>query len=385
MEEKKQVNLDKILEKHFNVVVNSIVILVVLLIALNFFTISSINSLVLNKVADAKESLRPARIELLTITDNNCKFCFNISNYLDAVRQGHFNLTEDIALDVSSQQAKDLIEKYKIDKVPTIIIRGELNKTNIPQLELKDDALILTNILAPYTSTKDKKIKGATTLTVLEDSSCQYCTKLDSLGALFKQNGVYLSSEKKLDISSSEAKQLIKDYNIKKIPTAIVSKGIEEYPALLQNLAQLSAKQSDGSYVLTQINLPYLDLNTNKVKGLVSMTYILDESCKECFDSKIFKLVMSNVGITPVKEESIDISADKGKALLDKYKITKIPAMFLSKEAQDYEALTKAWAQAGEISSDGVLVFKNIELLGMPYKDLTTGEIKNQQTAQTQQ
>lgn len=377
MAEKKQINLDAFLKNNFNLVVNSAIILVVLLIALNFFTISSINSLVLTKVSDAKEALRPARIELLTISDANCKFCFNLSGYLDAIRQGHFNLTEDIALDASSQQAKDLIQKYNIDKIPTIIVRGELNKTQIPQLELKDDALILTKLSAPYTSTKDNKVKGVTTLTILEDASCKYCTKLDSLGSLLKQNGVYLSSDKKLDISSTEAKQLIKSYNIKKIPTAIISSGVEEYPALLQNLVQLSEKQADGTYVLTQINLPYLDLETNNVKGLVSITYLKDSSCQECFDSQIFKVVMSNVGVIPIKEETVDISTTNGKALLDKYKITKIPAMFLSKEAQDYENLKKAWSQAGDIASDGSLIFKNVELLGMPYKELATGEIKN--------
>lgn len=127
---------------------------------------------------------------------------------------------------------------------------------------------------------------------------------------------------------------------------------------------------------------PFLNLTTGKLKGLVNVVYLTDGSCAECYNVSQHKEVLTNpegFDITLDKEESYDISDAKGKELIAKYNVTKVPMVILSDEVSVYPS-SLALKQFFSVEKDGSFVFRTAEAVGT-YKDLTTNQVvKAQQT-----
>ena len=76
-----------------------------------------------------------------------------------------------------------------------------------------------------------------------------------------------MNSEKTVDIASDEGKALIKKYSIKSVPTIILSKDADAYPALKQIWQQVGSVEEDGNYVFREVTQmgSYKDLTTGDV------------------------------------------------------------------------------------------------------------------------
>ncbi|MBS3108477.1 hypothetical protein J4409_01265 [Candidatus Woesearchaeota archaeon] len=61
--------------------------------------------------------------------------------------------------------------------------------------------------------------------------------------------------------------------------------------------------------------------------------------------------------------------------MVKKYGIKAAPTIILSEEASVYNVLNGIWSQVGTVESDGVYVFRNIEVIGEIYKDLSSDKI----------
>jgi thiol-disulfide isomerase/thioredoxin len=59
------------------------------------------------------------------ITDESCAECYDVTLHKTALLNLGVNLETEKTIDVSSDEGKSLIKKYKITKVPTILIYGE--------------------------------------------------------------------------------------------------------------------------------------------------------------------------------------------------------------------------------------------------------------------
>ena len=127
-------------------------------------------------------------------------------------------------------------------------------------------------------------------------------------------------------------------------------------------------------------SVPYYDLKTLKVRGLVTLTYLTDKSCTSCYNVSIHKSIFGNplgFAMKIVNETTYDISDPTGKALIDKYKITNVPTVIMKGDPAAYARLTAVWPQVGTVDSDGSYVFRNVGLLGVVYMNLTSGKIVN--------
>ncbi len=343
----------------------------------NIFQINSAYKLIEKKVSEAKEAARPADLELLVITAGSCTTCFDINNVVNTVKSSKVNVVKERTIDYSSEEAKSIIQKYDLEKLPTVLITGELKKASIRDFEEKDDALVFTKLTPPYVDAKSGKVLGEVSVTLLKDSSCNNCSDLTTLLGSIKQIGVKILGEKIIEKDSKEGQDLIAKYKIKKLPTLIFSKDIELYDTdFVKGWSQIGTISSDGSYILKNINPPYLDLTTNDIKGLVSMTVLTDKSCADCYDPDQFhKLILQRMGVFINKEKKIDISEPDGKALIKKYNITKIPTILLNGDVEEYPVLIQAWAPVGSKEDDGVYVFRIVEVAGQPYLDLNTNKV----------
>ena len=151
-----------------------------------------------------------------------------------------------------------------------------------------------------------------------------------------------------------------------------------DYELIKTNWNSLGVISEDGSYILTTINPPYRDITTNEIKGLVELTYITDRSCSECYNVSEHKLILTNqraFALAITKETSVDISTKEGKELINNYNITSVPTVLLSKEASAYPSLISVWRNVGSVEKDGILIFRNLDLMQGKYKDLSKNEI----------
>lgn len=337
------------------------------------------------KIAEEQEAKRPADIELIQIVAANCSDCFDLRLVINQLNTSSFNIKSVRTVYYNSPEGEQLISKYNIQKIPTLLISGETSKANVQSTlsglgeKADDGTIVFDKQQPPYVNPDNGEVLGRVSVTLIRDSSCSNCFDVSSINQQLKSLGISFSEEKTLEYTDTEAKDLISKYGIKKIPTIIYSSDIKEY-TLFAQLQQLLQNQDDV-YVLTQVNPPYRDLSKNKIVGLVEITYIVDNSCSSCYDVSIHKQILEgSYGVALINEKRVDISSIDGKSLIDKYSITKVPTMILSPDASYYPALVNVWTTkggVGTIESDGYFVFRNIDVMGVPYKDLSTGNIVN--------
>ncbi len=338
----------------------------VLLIA-NSLLLGGVNKDVSESIAKAKEEARPADIELTIISDSECAKCSDVTAVLDSVKSKN-NVKEDITIDMRDSKAQELIAEYRIEKIPSIIIKGELDKAKLSGFEKKGDAMVLSDIAAPYTDAASHDIKGLVELTYIKDSDCEKCFDLTNSISQLKQ-GIVVDKESVVEFDSKEGKIFIEAYGLKKVPTIILSQEFSAYPTS-QSWQQVGTVEEDGSYVMRVVSPPFINTTTNRVIGLVELTYLTDDSCKDCYDVNSHNAILLRYGIDPVKEETVDVSSAQGKALVEKYSIKAVPTIILSKEASNYPALNSVWKQVGTVEEDGSYLFVTLNVMGK-YRNLT--------------
>jgi hypothetical protein len=173
----------------------------------------------------------------------------------------------------------------------------------------------------------------------------------------------------------SRGREFVKEYDVSKLPTVVVEFQGQTGTSTDNFFSPALGKTIGDRFILTQILAPYYDLSANKLKGLIKVTYLADKSCTECYDVKNHETALKNLGVDIKNSRTVDVSSAEGKALIDKYKITKVPTMIITGEVGEYKLLTQAWGEVGTIAADGAYVFTAVNLMGDSYKDLTTGKV----------
>ncbi|MFH1256352.1 MAG: hypothetical protein V1494_03585 [Candidatus Diapherotrites archaeon] len=370
-----------------------LVIAVVLLLAVNIYFLLGFNSPSpptlpsqgnqQNQNAQQQAQPKPI-VYLTTIVKSDCEKCTQISGLSDALGQlSDANFVES-SLEFGSAEATQLIEKYGIERLPTLLLKTDdanaLASFNeiwprIGSVE-QDGVLIAREIPAPFFDMKSAKAVGLVDLVSLSDSSCEKCSKPLTAQDL-ESAGIGIYSSKEVEASSDEGRALIAKYSIEKLPTIIASNDINAYDSMREALSNIGEYESDGFYVLREVQPPYNDLSTGKLVGLTSLTYLVDASCAECYDANVHRQILeNNFGIAVESEKYIDISSAEGKALLADYNITAVPTAIISGDASAYTGLNSAWGQVGTVEPDGAYVFRELSLLGeIKFKDLASGKI----------
>ena len=388
MEEKKEPHHEHHSAKKNNNYYIFIALCVVLGLVLVYSIIQtfSINSAIRDKSAKAAELANPAKVELAVIKDSKCKDCFDVAQIVSYIKKAKVEITSEKNYEFDSTDGKQIIAKYNLDKVPTIVITGEIDKANIQGFEKKNNALVFTQVPAPYANPSTGEIKGRISVINLIDTTCDKCGNISGLVNQMKASGIKIVEQKNISSSSDEGKALISKYNLDFVPTIMLSKDAEAYPIVNQAWKQLGTKESDGSYVLRTVYPPFINLTTGKLSGLVDIIYLTDKSCTECYDVSVHRQILTSpqtFSIKLGKETTLDFSEDNGKELIAKYNITGVPTIILSSEANVYPA-SQALNQFFSIEKDGSYVFRQLAAVGA-YKELATNQVvKPQQKTQGQ-
>lgn len=353
-------------------------IFVVLFSVINVFILQSRISKVKDSKEIAEEQSKPAELEVIKLL-SDCANCYDVENALNDLKKQNVKITKEQEIEINSLEGQELIEKYSIEKLPTIIINGEINKEQVMNYmheigDVKEDVVIYTSISPPYYDNALDKIVGEVSITNVIDSSCKECISLTGFSESLKQGGVFVKEERFVEYNSQEGQELIQKFDIKHVPAILISQDINFYPSIQQLLIQLNAREKNGFYAIHSTVPPYRNLTSGEISGLVELIMLKDSSCQQCYDLSINKQILLRFGMYIDKENTYDITSKEGKELISKYKITKVPIIIVSPDASVYISFVNAWDDVGSVESDGWFVMRSPEVIGT-YKNLATNQV----------
>ncbi|MCH8329241.1 MAG: hypothetical protein IIB81_02515 [Nanoarchaeota archaeon] len=328
------------------------------------------------KVEEAKELAKPAELGLIKI-ESSCSDCFDIDSIAETLKESaDLNIIKEKTLTGSSQDAIKIIKKYGIEKLPTILLTGEIEKASIQNFKQVDDVLMFYGITPPYEDAVTKKVIGKVSSIIISDNNCDVCADLGLILQNLKQSGVFVDKEEEFDFSGAKAKELIGKLGIEKLPVLLLSDDIDAYPEIAQSMNQAGLKKQ--GYYIIESQAPYVEAESGKIRGSAKLTFLDDSSCSECYDVEIHKSIITRLGLVIDEEETIDTSSEEGKQLISQYDIESVPTIILTGDLEVYENLNNVWPQVGTVEDDGAYVFREITAMGsrIVYKDIATGEIK---------
>ena len=243
----------------------------------------------LEKVGDAlvlKETPAPytnpasgkieGRVSLQILKDPSCAKCNDLSGLIAQIKATGVKFSQEKTISSSTDEGKQVIEKYNINFVPTLIMSKDAAAYPIIQqawLQVgskeKDGSYVLRLVSPPFINLTTGQLRGLVDIMYLVDKSCTECYNVSvhrEILASPQSFSVKLEKEEAVDISESKGKELIAKYNITQVPTVLLSADISAYPST-QALKQFFSVEKDGSYIFRKVSVVgnYKDLTTNQI------------------------------------------------------------------------------------------------------------------------
>jgi len=173
-------------------------------------------------------------------------------------------------------------------------------------------------------------------------------------------------------------------FNSTKLPAVAFNESFAQYSKLVTNWNEAgytivfsSGPYAGMWYVLPTLNAPYYDVQNNRIRGRVTVTYLTMNDCKECYDVYVNKKFLNGSKIQPYREYAFDISSIEGSTIVKKYNITKVPTIIMDDEALAYLNLQLSWEVVGTRESDGTHVLRDLERLNVVFYDLQGKKLMN--------
>lgn len=254
---------------------------------------------------------------------------------------------------------------------------------NVPWPKVFLIVAVMSTVIGAGISTRtlaqaDKKIAEAkemsrpanVTLTKIAVENCADCFNIDDAIATFKRQNVAVSEEKTFISTSAEAKSLIAELGIKRLPAYLVKGEITK--SSLEAFVKGNGEIKNNTFIFTGITPLFIDPETNKEMGKVSITYITDPSCVACVNPKLTVDAYKEAGVKVTEEKEVPWSSSEGQRLIGQYKIEKLPTFILSSDASYYPSIKNNWQNIGTVESDGAYIARQLFL---PYRDVAKGQI----------
>ena len=229
----------------------------------------------LSPYVDAASGKVKGLVELTYIKKSGCDKCKELTSLISQFKQIGMKFDKETTLD--DIQAKELIEKYDIKKLPTLIFSEESAEYDtikegwqaLGTVE-SDGSRVMRTINPPYFDLESNDIKGLVKMTMLTDKACLDCYDVKLHKPILERFSIFIDEEASVDISSSEGKKIISRYDIKKAPTIILSDDAGAYTILKPVWKQVGTIEDDGAYLFRSVEVmkgKYRDLTTSEIKG----------------------------------------------------------------------------------------------------------------------
>ncbi|MBI4280987.1 hypothetical protein HY628_02205 [Candidatus Uhrbacteria bacterium] len=222
----------------------------------------------------AAEIRRPANLTATIIEPTNCPDCRFPESFLALVRQNNVNLTEE-RLTFTDPRSPELIASAGIERLPGLVISGELNKN--PDLAavwsnygtVKDNQFVFQKNQPIYEEAGSGEVRGRVKVTYLTDLACAECYDVKAHEPALANVGIIPSSSTTVDIASPEGLTLKKQYTLTAVPTIILSGDLAVYSRLLDVWPAVGSQESDGAYVFREIGVKTMGAYRNLVSGKI--------------------------------------------------------------------------------------------------------------------
>ncbi|MBI5225274.1 hypothetical protein HY989_05380 [Candidatus Micrarchaeota archaeon] len=327
-------------------------------------------------------SVTAPKFEIITLSVPECPDCFAIDAFAYVLQENGAKVNQQ-KFTYSSEEGKKLLKQFNITKVPTIIISGDVDKVkDLEALLIKagekfGSQYVLKDIAPPYLDLTTGKVVGKVDFTTIYEPGCVACKhstvpiygdalNSSQLAEYLKQvYGIVANSDKEFTAQSKEGSELIQKYSITMLPAIIVSKDIETYPEFATAFKRIGTIESDGNYILRNLNPPFYNLTSGKEEGKITMVFIkAGASCEpSCYDYTVHVGALTQLGVVASTTLYYDYDSPVGKNFTKIYNITKVPTLLISPEVKGNAAFMFVHKQIGEFEKDGWFVFRNFEVL----------------------
>ena len=261
---------------------NLLIILLLLLVAFNFYETIKLKEKLAQGNAATQTPATPApetpkgNVTATILSDRTCTSCINMSMTVEQFQLAGVAIKSQQTVDTGSAEGKQLIQKYSIKTIPTLILSNEIKDysqitgfwAQVGTVEA-DGNYVTRTVSPPYINLTTGKTAGLVELTVLTDKSCSACYNASEHLLILESMGITLAKTTYTDIAGAEGKQLITKYKITAAPTIMLSADAKYYSSLQSSWTVVGTVEADGTHVFRNFtawtgNQTYKDLTTGK-------------------------------------------------------------------------------------------------------------------------
>jgi len=216
-----------------------------------------------------------AKLRLTIIKDSACSDCREVAPLIEEIKNRGAKIVSERTLERTDAAAQKLIDDLQIERVPTLLVQGELTKSqdladlwNLTGL-IKGDTFVFTRVFPPYAVAGTGEVKGRFSLVYLADTNCAECYDVTRHAAALKNLGMETGDDRTVEVNSAEGKDLVRKYKITAVPTILLSGDLQEYENFNAVWPQVGTVEDDGMHVFREpgemIMGSYKDLKTGKL------------------------------------------------------------------------------------------------------------------------
>ncbi len=209
-------------------------------------------------------------------------------------------------------------------------------------------------------------------ITQLLYPDCEDCYDISQALDQIKDLNVKVTEERDLQWDSPEAQSLIGKYGIQTLPTIIIT-GETKKQSVESSWGKIGEMKDDGAVIFTKQKLPYYDVSRGEAVGLVTITSLIDSSCTQCIDMGGIVDAFREAGATISEEKTLEYDSPEAGELVEKFGIQRIPALIISRDITEYDAINQVWDQLDAKEKEGSYALHAVQ---PPYRNLETGEIE---------
>jgi len=215
----------------------------------------------------------------------------------------------------------------------------------------------------------EKPVKLSFVIIASDKEQCGECFDAGAIIDLIESShNIKMSGNKTVTPDDFSYNKLIERYSIKNLPALVITGDISD-ERILGAWSSLRGEEKGGAIVMQDL-LPYYSLEEEKIKGLIDVVVITDETCEKCFDGNQYMTILKRLGMTEGSLALHDVSSAEGAALVSKYEIKKVPALILSSDASDYSNFAASWKEVGTEEEDGAFVLREVQKIGGVFKNI---------------
>lgn len=215
-------------------------------------------------------------VSMIYILNSECSECADSMEIVEGLEYTGVVIPNKRTIEYSSKEGMELIEKYDVEKLPTIIFDKEVELYKNVRSgwfyygSIEEDAYVLRTVTPLYYNVKEGTTDGFVDAVFLTDKSCETCYDVQLHEQLLSRIDIKFGIKDYVDVSEPRGIQFIQKYNITAVPTVILSSELGDYISATITIENFLSVESDGSYVFRNFDewkAIYKDLSSGEIKN----------------------------------------------------------------------------------------------------------------------